>query len=351
MKRRLLLLVVVGIVAIACIIAGKRFPIRASHENLKIGFVISLTGSDGKEGSPIANVIEILKDEYPDVSFYVEDSKSQPATGVNAARKVIDVDHVDLVYCDLSNITAAIQPITEAKSMLFMATVLKDDFIESGKYTIRNFVTMEDQSRALLSSLTDLQGDVDVAILVSNDEVGHSSVKGFIAAAQNSRFHVQSIDEWDENNIRNTAIKVASKNTPVIFVSSFSAALGTVIKELRTAGYTGRILTQTAFTFPYIREMAGEAGKGVIHAEFPKTGQYDKLVSLYHDRYHSIPPLTAFLCYDGISMFITAWRASDSKRPESILEELEKVHHEGAYGELTVVNREIKYPLTWAVSE
>lgn len=348
-KNRQVVLVCVAILAIiVCFFVAKMCANAhiSGEKRLKIGFVIALTGEDASAGKPIANTIEILREKYRNVDFFIEDSKSTASAGVNAANKLLSIEDVDLLYCDLSNVASALVPLTEKHNKLFMATVFLQDFISQGRYTIRNFMTIESQARAALPRVKDILPLAQTAaIAVSNDEVGRASIVGFNNALKETSYKNINTYHFDADSIKAVAAAAAKSRADFMYVSSFTATLGRFIKELHYNGYKGQIVTSTALTFPFIRDAAGDAVHGVLHMDFPKTEKYEEVRNDYIKRFGENPPLTVFLCFDGVSMFVDAYMQTANGTNDEVLEKLEGMQYDGSYGVLNVKGREIIYPL------
>lgn len=323
-----------------------------NQQELRIGFVCALTGSASGTGRPIANSVDFFRQKFPDAKFFVEDSKSTPVGGIQAAHKLIDVDRVQVIFCEMSNVSVAIADYSDRNKVIFIAPIILKDFVKKYKYTVRDFMTLDEQVKVDLLAYEQLrdEGGSNIVAIVSNDEFGRSSLDGLEVALNHSRLRLKADFRFEDDSerIKSVVVNVLKHNPDVIFASSFSPSLGVLIKELRTSGYAGFILTTTAFTAPSIQKAAGEGLWGIIHPDFKTTSTYAALESWYVGKFSERPPLTTFLCHDGIAVLMAAYRASiGAKSTVKIMDNLKNVVlSDGAYGNLRVDNREVKFQLT-----
>lgn len=315
---------------------------------LRIGAVVDLTGYAAAFGQSTANSIELLKEKYPDVEFFVEDSKADPKVGVNAANKLLNVNKVDLIYCDLSTVSSAINPILENKGKILMATVYLKSLLMNNQFAIRNLPSAEDDCELLLDYLQSNNNQIGkVAILKSNDEFGNSAAKIMREILSNEYSGSEVVFEDiipDVNLIRSTVTKLLATEPQVVFIGSLQPSVGNVVKELRQNGYTGEIITNNTFSYAYINQIAGDAGKGVIYQAFPKTDKFISFNKKYKELFGTEALPLAIQCYDGLSYLIDSYKKSGVKDAGEIINELHKSKYPGIYGEIFMVEREIKYP-------
>lgn len=351
MKKKYLVFSV--LLVLVCVLMIFVYGNRQNHDDkvVRIGLVVALTGNASGTGQPIANAIDFFREKYPAAYFYVEDSKSTPIGGIQAVHKLIDVYNVDVVFCEMTNVSAAIADYTDRNKVIFIAPIILEDFVSNWGYTIRDFMTLHEQAKVDLAEYKSkhLSEGTNLVAIVSNDEFGRSSLNGIRQAAAESPINLLESCTFDNDpeTIKNVVINVLTKKPDVIFASSFSPSLGLLIKELRVAGYSGYVLTTTAFTAPSIQTAAGDGLWGIIHADLNQTDVYAQLSDWYSKKYSEKPTLTTFLCHDGIAVIMEAYDIAGTKDPQAVLDSLDKVFvRNGAYGELTVHNREVKFKLT-----
>ncbi len=103
------------------------------QDTLKIGAILPLTGKVAFVGEPEKAALKIalqdIKDKYGDklkIELIIEDSKADPKTAVTLARKLTEIDNVDVLFVSLSKINKAVSPTLIGKDIVHFATTTSD---------------------------------------------------------------------------------------------------------------------------------------------------------------------------------------------------------------------------------
>lgn len=314
-----------------------------SSDKIKVGAAIAQTGFGSDFGQSENNAIELLKEKYGDdgkVVFYVEDTKSDVKSGINAIKKLLNIHKCDIIYCELSAIVNAASSIVSKEKATLIAPVYLENLNEN-PYAVRNLPSADQENKALINFLLD--NDIPherVAVLYSNDVFGQTCFNSFSKLLPEGSILCHS-SAVNENALRETALKAIGANPDVIYLGSMSETLGLLVKFLRQNGYEKEIVTTDAFSYDYINTLAGEYGKGVRYVDFEDTEDYDAFKDGYYRRFGIKCVPTAMLCYDGISAVVAAKKEG---------KELNGTTYQGLTGEIVIKDAEIIYPiqvLTW----
>lgn len=314
-----------------------------SPDKIRVGAAIALTGFGSDFGQSENNAIAFLKEKYGDdgkVEFYVEDTQSDVKSGINAIKKLVNVNQCDILYCELSAIVDAASSIVRKAEVTMVAPVYLQNLKEN-PFAVRNLPSADQENAALIQFLSE-QGIVHdkIAVLYSNDVFGQTCYDSFSRLLPQGSVicHASAINE---SALREVALKAIGTDPDVIYLGSMSESLGGLIKFLRQNGYRKEIITTDAFSYDYIHSLAGEYGKGVRYVDFQDSPRYAEFRDAYLKRfgYKCVP--SAMLCYDGLSAVIAAKMAG---------KDLNGSTYEGLTGELLIEGNEIIYPiqvLTW----
>lgn len=314
-----------------------------SSDKIKIGAAIALTGFGSDFGQSEQNAINLLKDKYGDnsnVEFFIEDTQSDVKTGINAIKKLININKCDIIYCELSSIVNASDNIIRKAEATLVAPVYLQN-LKDNPYAIRNLPSADQENSALINYL--LENEIvcsRIAVLYSNDVFGQTCNDSFIKLKPNNSTICFS-NAIDDNALRETAIKAISSDPDVIYLGSMSESLGLLIKFLRQNGFDKEIITTDAFSYDYINSLAGEYAKGVRYVDFRDSKQYKEFRELYSQKFGISCVPTAMLCYDGLSVVLSA-RLKDN--------ELNGTTYDGLTGAIVIKDNEIIYPIqvvTW----
>lgn len=327
---------------------------QAISSRLTVGFVIATTGYGAAFGAAESNAVVLLRERYPEHKFVIEDSRSDPKSGLSAVRKLIDVDKVDVVYCDLTTVANAIAPITDRDGKVLMAAVYLRDLIERTRLSLRNLPTAAEEAELAIAQARRSGAELSrVIALGSNDEFGLGSMEDFEAALKTTGGALVRRDFLPdaEDQVATFAARIAAEKPGAVYAASLQPNLGLFIKALREAGYIGPILTTDAFTYNYIRSAAGRAGKGTIYVDFAGGQDTADFAARYRARFGQDFTPVAGILYDGISLLLNNAKTHPLTPPQSFVDSLEGQMWAGVLGQITVKRRELRYPLVAKVAE
>ena len=327
--------------SISVLVIGCRH--KDSSEKIKVGAAIALTGFGSDFGQSERNAIELLKEKYGEgntVEFYIEDSKSDVKSGINAIKKLISIHKCDIVYCELSSIVNAASSIISREKVTLVAPVYLQN-LKDNPFAIRNLPSADQENSALLAFLIDNGINHNrIAVLYSNDVFGQTCYDSFKKLLPNNSILCYA-NAINEDALRETALKVISTKPDVLYIGSMSESLGLLIKYLRQNGYEREIVTTDAFSYDYINSLAGEYAKGVRYVDFKDSKKYKDFKNKYEKIFGIRCVPSAMLCYDGLSSIISA--RMDNK-------DYNGSTYDGLIGKLEIKDNEIIYPiqvLTW----
>ena len=330
-----------GVLSICVILSGCKQ--NKTSDNIRIGAAIALTGFGADFGQSENNAIKLLKEKYGEdshIEFFIEDTQSDVKSGINAIKKLINIDKCDIVYCELSSIVDASASIIRKSEVTMIAPVYLENLKEN-PYAIRNLPSADQENTELINYLINSGIVYDrIGILYSNDVFGQTCYNSFksLMPKKSVLCHSSAIND---DALRETALKAISDKPDVLYLGSMSESLGLLVKFLRQNGYDKEIITTDAFSYNYINSLAGEYAKGVRYVDFKDSEQYKSFRDYYLEKCGIECVPTAMLCYDGISAIVSATIEGKDYNGTS---------YNGLTGVITIDNNEIIYPiqvLTW----
>lgn len=316
---------------------------RGSADKIRVGAAIALTGFGADFGQSESNAITLLKERYganEDIEFYIEDTKSDVKSGLNAIKKLINVNKCNIIYCELSSIVNASSGIVEEAKATLIAPVYLEN-LKDMPFAIRDLPSADQENAALIDFLK-VNGITcdNIVVLYSNDVFGQTCYTSF-----KKLLPVGSMISYesaiDESALRETSLKAIAKQPDVIYLGSMSESLGLLVKFLRQNGYNKEIITTDAFSYSYINSLAGEYAKGVRYVDFKDSPEYKGFRDIYEQRFGIKCVPSAMLCYDGISTIISSFKSGKDMNGST---------YHGLTGELKIKDNEIIYPIevkTW----
>ena len=296
---------------------------------LKVGCLIAKTGFGADFGDAESMAVELLRSEFGEtVSFVIEDNKSNVRDGILACQKLLNVDKVDMIYCDLTMVVNAVSPLVRRKRKVLIAAVCLKGLLEE-------------------NDLTSL-GKKTICLVGSNDEFGRGALEEIIPLADSFRCHILS-QEWipdDVGLIRSLATKILLKAPEGVYIASLSSNMGTLIRELRSQNYKGEILSTDATSYEYIRMNMGNSFKTVTYVDFPETKARMKLNQRAQQRWHKDMQPAGLILYDGIRFVISKLYVPSQQGGALAVCINNEMKFEGVFGETVFTGRAIEYPLS-----
>jgi branched-chain amino acid transport system substrate-binding protein len=146
-------LVAAGVVIFAILF----WRIRQSPENevLKIGAILPMTGRLAVMGEVEKNAMLLAQEDFnagqtgKKIEIIFEDGKGNPAEAVSAARKLLDLDKVDILLTSTTGATLAVQPIATQQKVNLIAFCMDPDVAKSSEYVIRYYEGIENEADAI----------------------------------------------------------------------------------------------------------------------------------------------------------------------------------------------------------
>jgi len=160
--------------------AGTEKPEQKSGEPIKIGVLVSYTGSLGTYGQGMARGAELARDEInrkgikgSNVTLIIEDTGSDATKATDAARKLINVDKVQVIIGAVSSTeTLAIAPIAnQNKVVVISATSTAASVTDAGDYIFRVVGSDALQGEAM-AKVAEKKNYTKAATLVQNNDYG-----------------------------------------------------------------------------------------------------------------------------------------------------------------------------------
>ena len=256
-----------------------------------------------------------------------------------------------MVYSIMSSVTLAIKPETEANKTILMSAVGTDKFLQNSSYTIRNFVAATTIGQELSAYLKDSMQVHHLTVFYSNNEFGISVKDAMLKYCHEKGINVGNAETYEETSLDYKSLIAAKVNkmTECIYVAGVGKGLGTMLKQIRESGYTGKIISDPLITFPDVVNTAGDAIKGIPYLDFafdvnstdPTTKTF---VNAFKSKFNRDPQNFTTITYDGAKMLFDAITKVGSLHNDKVIAELNSMKdYNGVFGKNAVNNRNIKF--------
>lgn len=210
-----------------------------SKPDVKVGVIYPLTGNLSQMGDAAKVAIRIFREELAKDSnnqlkyeFIIEDSQLNPAKSSAIAKKLINVDKVNVLVTIGSNVGNAVSPIAE-KNNLIHFSMSTDENVAIGEH---NFVVATHPQKEAEKMLQELEkrNIKNVALITQNQSATLVQSEEFRKVAQDSAINIIS-DEYVNDGTRDFKIlirKILDKKPDIIVIDMYVPEIQIFVKQL-----------------------------------------------------------------------------------------------------------------------
>jgi ABC-type branched-subunit amino acid transport system substrate-binding protein len=222
---------------------------------VKIGVLYPLSGDSAFFGDSAKKAADLFFKEFDATKFKYkyqliwEDSQSSPAKAAMAARKLIDYDHVDVIYDMHSGVSIAISPIANEKKTIHLAFA-QDRAISTGFYNWRVVTSTKKTGEKMLSALKKRKL-LNIVGVVENIAGTMSLYGGFENAAKQDKdmsLETMSINPG-ERDFNLLLQKIQNKKPDAIVVSLHAPEIDIFMRQAKSNEINIPIVGVQSFTF------------------------------------------------------------------------------------------------------
>lgn len=329
MRGKLLATAITAMLAVSVFASGCGGGGKASDE-IKIGVVSEMTGSNATYGTSVVNGMKLALKEVNDkggvngkkVSIVVADSKSEPAEAANAMSKLINQDKTPVVmgiFTSSSAIAAA--NVSESAKVPFLAIGATNPKVtldeKTGKVKPNTFrVCFIDPFQGTVGAnfvLNELKLKKAV-IFVDNSSDYSKGLAAFFKQAYLAKGGEVAGEEaylQKDTDFKAVLTKIKTMNPEVLYVPGYYEEVGKIIKQARELGMTLPIVGGDGWDSPKLSEIAGAVPLNntffTNHYSPDDTSAASKaFVDAYVKAYNQKPDAPAVLGYDGARLMMDA---------------------------------------------
>lgn len=307
---------------------------------IKLGMLTPLTGSSSAIGPNMRNGAQLAVDEINDkggvdgrkLELTVEDEACDPKTAAAGAAKLVSAE-IDISvggYCSsatlptLSRFNKAGIPmiIPAANSADLVAQKLPNVFLLNG--------TGIQQAEAAATFIKE-QGATAVALLDDNTSYSTDITKRTEQDLQPMGIKVathQSVTAG-ESDYSGAVNAVLNAQADFVYWTGYYQEGGLIIKQLRAAGYAGKIMVADGSVDPQLIQIAGQQNAQGVFATMTQTPQTipggESWIKSYQDKFDSAPGPYSTQAYDAVRVAAEAVRIAGSTDGDAVIKALEKI--------------------------
>jgi branched-chain amino acid transport system substrate-binding protein len=319
---------------------------------IKIGAILPLTGdaalygNNDREGIDLA--IEIINAkggiDGKEVAILYEDSKAEAKAGVSAINKLANSNISIIIDDAISTVTLAMLPIATEKKIIILSTGATNPSLSGASpYFFRIWNSDAEEGVFAANACYDKLSIKKMAIVYVNNDYGKGlkDVFGKDYIKLGGQIIAEESFEKGDKNFRGIVAKIKQANAEAIYLIGYASETGIVVKQLREAKVTSKIIGTVAMEDPLFLKLAGEASENVIYV-FPKAPEgsaVSEFKGQFKRKYSKDPGLLCDAGYDAANLVIYAYQKGAKKVDEIRKVFTEIKDYKGASGEITFDSR------------
>lgn len=316
----------------------------AAHakDTLKIGIIESISGPAAAYGENHRMGTQLAVDlinqaggfNGKPIEFVAEDDRSDPAAGINAAKKLLTQQKVDaIVGSSASLVTIAFTRENErykvpvVNGMAGSPTITEQGY----KYTWRINMTDAQLDTKAVEYFVENKQIKSFAFLVENSDYGKPPTQAAGERAKELGATVTAYEEYNrgETDFKAQLSKIKETNPQVLFVHGYYTEGSIIARQVKELGLDVTLVVNMGQGVPKFAELAGDAANGAV---FPTTWLpgLDNEISknfekAYKEKYGSEPGAFEAGTYDAIFTVLEAAKRGGGATPKQIQEGLKQI--------------------------
>jgi branched-chain amino acid transport system substrate-binding protein len=246
----------------------------AIADTIRFGAVLPLTGAGAMIGTQQMRGIQFAVDKANaaggvhgnKIEVLFEDNQAKPDQSILSFNKLVDLQHVPMVFTAYSGPSLAMAPLaTRKKILLVNAGAQADKLATASPYLINTLPTIGDEVRVLSKYLIG-DGKKQGAVLFENDAAGIAGRDDFqkYFPEAGGTILAQEPSQFGQTDYRPALLKLADAKPQVMLVS-ITAGLLQMAQQYKQLGLKFNVAGTTFFSDP--DTIADPAGEGFVHTQ------------------------------------------------------------------------------------
>jgi branched-chain amino acid transport system substrate-binding protein len=256
-------------------LAGGQASAQDSKAPLKIGVTMPLTGSQAGYGTDfVTGMRQSLRDINDaggiggrPLELIVIDTQADPALGINAMNRLINVDKVSVVLTAWSAVVKAQAPVANrGKTLLLNTGANAPEIAHLGDYVYSTFPLADVDITALANYTYTTLGKRKAAVLYINNDTGIDAAKIYKAVFEKAGGQIVTYEAYDPKatEFSGMLLKLRAANPDMVHIHGLLTDLPMVMAQMRQLGLQQRISSYSAGYNQKLLDQLGPAAEGFI---------------------------------------------------------------------------------------
>jgi branched-chain amino acid transport system substrate-binding protein len=249
--------------------------VTAAHaDTVRFGAILPLTGPGAVIGTEQMRGIQFAVDKAnaaggvhgDKIEILFEDNQAKPDQSILSFNKLVDLEHVPLIFSAYSGPSLAMAPLaTRKKILLVNAGAQADKLATASPYLINTLPTIGDEVKIISKYLVG-EGKKQAAILFENDAAGIAGRDDFqkYFAEAGGTILSQEPTQFGQTDYRPALLKLADAKPEVMLVS-ITAGILQMAQQYKQLGLKFTVAGTTFFADP--QTIADPSAEGFVHTQ------------------------------------------------------------------------------------
>ena len=226
---------------------------------VKIGVIMSFTGAEPEGANNAKNALLFVRDNKLKSSpinyeLIFEDSRGEPAKGITVAKKLIDLDKVDVIFSNISAVSKSISPYVDASKTVHVA-FSSDKETAKGDTSFVFWISAEEYADKMFYLLKKV-GAKNVVAIVNTDATSVQRYDALQNLINGSDIQINKEDITPgTRDFRITISKLLNTNPDIILLLAPLPELDIVAKQIRETGSSIMITSMDFINYSQHKEL------------------------------------------------------------------------------------------------
>jgi branched-chain amino acid transport system substrate-binding protein len=300
---------------IACLIFGENYATAQDvRPVVKIGVIVPLSGDMALHGVEIQRAMKLALKQATQTHYsyklLFEDNRLEAVPSVSAARRLLDVEHVDAVVTLWPPTASVVIPLTEQRHVLHYTISWDPELARRNKYVLSHQAMVDAIVHSTLLMLKDK--GIKQAAFLHMEETGFNLGAGcFQRLAPELGVTITANEAFppDGTDFRSLLDRVARSKPEAYLVWAVMPSMDIVIRQLRERNAAVPI---TGY-LDYAQDLSRLQGAEYVSEMYAS----ESFISAYKSAYDSAPVSKGANAYDIMKLLINAYEQSPAIKPSA----------------------------------
>jgi branched-chain amino acid transport system substrate-binding protein len=298
---------------------------RKDNSVLRVGVILPMTGRLSVMGQVERDAMSLAAEkanaEGRKVELLFEDGKGSPTDSVSAARKLLDVDNVDILLTSTTGASLAVEPITTQNKKNLVAFCMDPDVAKKSDYVLRYYEGIDEEAAGINQYFGRSSSAKSVGILYAKIPVWEKVVNNTILPFLKSKnLSVPFVETYalNDSDFKTVVLKMKEANIDHLILLGYGFEYPNIFKSLAEYGLIGKIQLVGGWGFlytdvdPSLLEGALVSGPEYVFKNQEFAGQF---YNDYFNRYQKYPNFDAAFAYNAVLSLAQNVSKQDVSKP------------------------------------